>query len=139
LGLLRFGICGLAFDSEKQWPGPPRAGNQAGNLRETLVAGAVVLVPVGFDTHQVNPIAPLANQSCSGGVIDICIPALMQRACRHSHPSDQAGAADVFLRQEPEDEDDEDEGDGDRKEDDDGYEEENDGYSELFGLPSETL
>lgn len=66
LPILTWSFCGLAFDSEKQRPGPPRAGNQAGNLRETLVAGALVLAPVGFDIHQVNPIAPLANQSCSG-------------------------------------------------------------------------
>jgi len=66
LDLLRFGICGLAFDSEKQWSGPPSAGDEAGDFGETLVAGALVLVPFDFDIHQMNPIAPLTNQSCSG-------------------------------------------------------------------------
>jgi hypothetical protein len=48
--------------------------------------------------------------------------------CPHSDPSDRPVAADVLLRQEPDEE--EDEGDGDGKEDDDDEEENEDGYSE---------
>ncbi len=56
----------LLLNPEKQWPRPPGASDQARDLGETSVARALVLVPVAFDTHQVNPVAPLANQSCSG-------------------------------------------------------------------------
>ena len=50
---------------------------------------------------------------------------------RLRHPSDRLVAADVVLRQEPDDEEDEeeDEGDGDGKEDEDD-DQEDDGYSE---------
>src|ERR1017187_114976 len=66
LNLLRFIVCRFVLDSEKQWSGPPSAGDEAGDFGETLVAGALVLVPFDFDIHQMNPIAPLTNQSCSG-------------------------------------------------------------------------
>jgi hypothetical protein len=48
-----------------------------------------------------------------------------------SNPSDRSGAADVFLRQEPDEQEDEeeDEGDGAGKEDDDD-DEDDEGYSE---------
>jgi hypothetical protein len=46
-----------------------------------------------------------------------------------SDPSDRSVAADVVLRQEPEEEEDEEEGEGDGKEDDDN-DDKDDGYSE---------
>jgi hypothetical protein len=46
-----------------------------------------------------------------------------------SDPSDRSVAADVFLRQEPDEEEDEEEDEGDRKEDDED-EDTDDGYSE---------
>jgi hypothetical protein len=53
--------------------------------------------------------------------------------CLDSDPSDRSIAADVFLRQEPDEEEEEDEGDGKEKEDDDDEEgddnEDDDGYS----------
>jgi hypothetical protein len=51
--------------------------------------------------------------------------------CPNSHPFDRSLAADVLLRQEPDEEEDEEEDEGDGKEDDvdDGYEDD-DGYSE---------
>jgi hypothetical protein len=52
--------------------------------------------------------------------------------CLDSGPSDRSVAADVLLRQEPDEEEDEeeDEGDGKEKEDDDDDDTEDDGYSE---------
>jgi hypothetical protein len=50
------------------------------------------------------------------------------RECFDSGASDQSVAADVLLRQEPEEEEEEDE--GDRKEGDEEDEEDEDGYSE---------
>ncbi len=47
-----------------------------------------------------------------------------------SDPSDRAVAADVLLRQEPDEEEDEEEDEGDGKEDDDDDDEGDDGYSE---------
>jgi hypothetical protein len=49
--------------------------------------------------------------------------------CPDSDPSDRSVAADVLLRQEPDEEEEEDEGDGKEKEDDDD-DETDDGYSE---------
>ena len=48
--------------------------------------------------------------------------------CPNSGPSDRSIAADVLLRQEPDEEEEEDEGDG--KEDDDDNDEDDDGHSE---------
>ena len=48
--------------------------------------------------------------------------------CPDSDPSDRSVAADVLLRQDPDEEEEEDEGDG--KEDDDDADEDDDGYSE---------
>ena len=48
--------------------------------------------------------------------------------CRDSDPSDRSVAADVLLRQEPDEEEDEEEDEPDGKEDDD--DENDDGYSE---------
>ena len=52
--------------------------------------------------------------------------------CRGSDPSDRSVAADVLLRQEPEEEEDqdEDEDEEDGNEDDDETNEDDDGYSE---------
>jgi hypothetical protein len=53
----------------------------------------------------------------------------VRRPCRDSDPSDQSAAADVLLRQKPEDEEEgdgeegDDEDDGDDDGDDDGYSE----------------
>jgi hypothetical protein len=49
--------------------------------------------------------------------------------CLDSDPSDRSVAADVVLRQEP-DEEDEEENEGDGKEDDDDEDEGDEGYSE---------
>jgi len=49
--------------------------------------------------------------------------------CPDSDPSDRSVAADVLLRQEPDEEEEEDEDDDD-KEDDHGDDENGDGYSE---------
>jgi len=49
--------------------------------------------------------------------------------CPDTDPSRRALAADVLLRQEPDEEEDEEEGDGDGKEDDDD-DDNDDGYSE---------
>ena len=50
--------------------------------------------------------------------------------CPHSDPCDRSVAAEVILRQEPDEEDEEEDDDeGDREEDDEG-EETDDGYSE---------
>jgi hypothetical protein len=38
------------------------AGDKACDLRETLVAGALILIAIGFDIDEMNLIAPLANQ-----------------------------------------------------------------------------
>jgi hypothetical protein len=51
-------------------------------------------------------------------------------ACPDSDTSDRSVAADVLLRQEPDEEEDEEEDEGDGKEDDDGDDEDDDGYSE---------
>ena len=52
--------------------------------------------------------------------------------CLDSDPSGRSVAADVLLRQEPDEEedDDEEEGEGDGKEDDDDHDKDDDGYSE---------
>ena len=51
--------------------------------------------------------------------------------CLDSDPSDWSVAADVLLRQEPDEEEDEEEDEGDGKEDDDDDDDEgDDGYSE---------
>jgi len=49
--------------------------------------------------------------------------------CPDSDPSDRSAAADVLVRQEPDEEEDEEEDEGDRKEDDED-EDKDDGYSE---------
>ena len=49
--------------------------------------------------------------------------------CPDSEPSDRSVAADVLLRQEPDEEEDEEEDEGDGKEDDDD-DKDDDGYSE---------
>jgi hypothetical protein len=58
-------------------------------------------------------------------MIELCAPALEGRPCRDSDPSDQSAAADVLLRQKPEDEE---EGDGEEGDDEDDGDD--DGYSE---------
>ena len=50
--------------------------------------------------------------------------------CPDSDSSDRLVAADVFLRQEPDEEEDEEEDEGDGKEDDDDDDTTDDGYSE---------
>ena len=51
--------------------------------------------------------------------------------CPDSDPSDRSVAADVLLRQEPDEEEDEEEDEGDGKEDDDDDDDDkDDGYSE---------
>ena len=50
--------------------------------------------------------------------------------CPDSDPSDRWVAADVLVRQEPDEEEDEEEDEGDGKEDDDDDDEDDDGYSE---------
>jgi hypothetical protein len=50
--------------------------------------------------------------------------------CPDSDLSDRSVAADVLLRQEPDEEEDEEEDEGDGKEDDDGDDKDDDGYSE---------
>ena len=53
----------------------------------------------------------------------------IRRKCLDPEPSDRSVAADVLVREEPEEEEDEEEDEGDRKEDaNDG--DEDDGYSE---------
>jgi len=50
--------------------------------------------------------------------------------CPDSDPPDRLVAADVLLRQEPDEEEDEDEGDGKEDDDDDDDDKDDDGYSE---------
>lgn len=50
--------------------------------------------------------------------------------CPDSDPSDRLVAADVLLRQEPDEEEDEEEDEGDGKEDGDDDDKDDDGYSE---------
>jgi hypothetical protein len=50
--------------------------------------------------------------------------------CPDSDASDRSVAADILLRQEPDEEEDEDEEEGDGKEDDDDDDKDDDGYSE---------
>ena len=50
--------------------------------------------------------------------------------CPDSDPSDRSVAADVLLRQEPDEEEEEDEGDGTEDDDDDDDDKDDDGYSE---------
>jgi hypothetical protein len=62
----------------------------------------------------------------------------MHPECPDSHPSDRPVAADILLRQEPNEEEDEekDEGDGtehDDNDDDDEDDEDDEGYSERAG------
>ncbi len=57
----------------------------------------------------------------------------MRRICPEyldADPSDRSVAADVLLRQEPDEEEDEEEDEGDGKEDDDDDDQDDDGYSE---------
>ena len=54
----------------------------------------------------------------------------IHRECPGSDRSDRSAAADVLLRQEPDEEDDEEEDEGDGKEDDEDADEDDDGYSE---------
>jgi hypothetical protein len=56
----------------------------------------------------------------------------MHPECPDSHPSDRPVAADIFLRQEPNEEEDEeeDEGDGTEHDDNDDDDEDDEGYSE---------
>ncbi len=56
-----------------------------------------------------------------------------------SDPSDRSVAADVLLRQEPDEEEDEEEDEGDGKEDDDDDDEDDDGYSVLPGPADQML
>jgi hypothetical protein len=50
--------------------------------------------------------------------------------CADSEPPDRSVAADVLLRQEPDEEEDEEEDEGDGKEDDNDDDKDDDGYSE---------
>ena len=50
--------------------------------------------------------------------------------CPDSDPCDRSAAADVVLRQEPDEEEDEEEDEGDGKEDNDDDDNDDDGYSE---------
>ena len=50
--------------------------------------------------------------------------------CPGSDPSDRWIAADVLVRQEPDEEEEEDEGDGTEDDDDDDEDKDDDGYSE---------
>ena len=50
--------------------------------------------------------------------------------CPDSDPSDRSIAADVLLRQEPDEEEEGDEGDGTEDDDDDDDDKDDDGYSE---------
>jgi hypothetical protein len=50
--------------------------------------------------------------------------------CPDSDPSDRWIAADVLVRQEPDEEEEEDEGDGTEDDDDDDDDKDDDGYSE---------
>ena len=50
--------------------------------------------------------------------------------CLDSDPSDRSVAADVLLRQEPDEEEEEDEGDGTEDDADDDDDKDDDGYSE---------
>lgn len=50
--------------------------------------------------------------------------------CPDSDPFDRLVAADVLLRQEPDEEEDEEDDEGDGKEDDDDDDKDGDGYSE---------
>lgn len=50
--------------------------------------------------------------------------------CPDLDPADRSVAADLLVRQEPDEEEDEEEGEGDGKEDDDDDDEGDDGYSE---------
>jgi hypothetical protein len=50
--------------------------------------------------------------------------------CAHSETPDHSEAADVLLRQEPEDDEEEDEDNGKNKDEDEDDEENGDGYSE---------
>jgi hypothetical protein len=52
------------------------------------------------------------------------------RQCPNSDPSDRSVAADIVLRQEPDEEEDEAEDEGDGKEDNDDDDKDEDGYSE---------
>ena len=54
----------------------------------------------------------------------------MHPECPDSGPCDRSVAADVLLRQEPDEEEDEEEDEGDGKEDDDDDDKDDDGYSE---------
>jgi hypothetical protein len=56
----------------------------------------------------------------------MCAPALVQRGYHESDLADESPAADVLLRQEPE----EDEEEGNDKEEDDEADGDDDGYSE---------
>jgi hypothetical protein len=55
---------------------------------------------------------------------------MIRPPCPDSNPSDTLVAADVILRQEPDEEEDEEEDKGDGKEDDDDDDKDDDGYSE---------
>ena len=62
----------------------------------------------------------------------VSVPLGMSRIhpeCPDSDPSDRSVAADVLLRQEPDEEEDEEEDEGDGKEDDDDDDKDDDGYS----------
>jgi hypothetical protein len=50
--------------------------------------------------------------------------------CHGSDPSDRSVAADIVLREEPDEEEDEEDDEGDDKEGDDDDEKDDDGYSE---------
>jgi len=54
----------------------------------------------------------------------------IHQECSDSDPSDRSVAADVRLRQEPDEEEDEEEDEGDGKEDDGDDDKDDDGYSE---------
>jgi len=81
-----------------------------------------------------------SNSSSRQGIGNACVcrgvrgvPLGMSRIhpeCSDSDPSDRSVAADVLLRQEPDEEEDEEEDEGDDKKDDDDDDKEDDGYSE---------
>jgi hypothetical protein len=65
LDLLGRSIVSVAFDSEEKGARPACAGDQASDLRQTLISGASILIALGFDIDEVDLVLPLTDKPSS--------------------------------------------------------------------------
>ena len=106
-----------------------RCGRATGSKHEACSEYEHEIEHVGFHNphDSLLPLSALCCQGLRGLPLDM---SGIHPECPDSDPSDRSIAADVLLRQEPDEEEDEEEDEGDGKEDDDDDGKDDDGYSE---------